>query len=142
MVYVFYFFQLVFNLTSFKLIIKKDKDGIKKKSYSRKPKSGAGSSNKITENDFSPDSKRLAIVAKNHLRFRAATGDAFPAANVATRDDFIMAIIKEAASTYGGSVEPKLTSVLSRVIKDEETLEKLTTFVCISFLLFQMLMTL
>ena len=93
-------------------------------------------SSKVTESDFTPDSKRLAIAAKNHLRFRAATGDAFPAANAATCNDFIMTVIQDAAKTYGGSIEPKLTSVLSRVIEDEVKLEKLTTFVCISLQLF------
>jgi hypothetical protein len=40
--------------------------------------------------------------------------------------------------TYGGSIEPKLTSVLSRVIENEVKLDKLTTFVRISLQLFQM----
>ena len=50
-----------------------------------------------------------------------------------------MTVIQDAAKTYGGSIEPKLTSVLSRVIEDEEKLDKLTTFVRISLQLFQML---
>ena len=112
---------------------------MKPKPRSRQTKSGSGSGNKVTENDFSPNSKRLAIVAKNHLRFRAATGEAFPAANAAMREEFIMDIIQEAAKLYSGSIEPKLTSVLSRVLKEEDTLEKLTTFVRISFFLKHML---
>ena len=49
-----------------------------------------------------------------------------------------MTVIQDAAKTYGGSIEPKLTSVLSRVIEGEVKLDKLTTFVCISLQLFQM----
>ena len=118
-----------------KLVVKGKDIKPKPRSRSRPTKSGSGSGNKVTENDFSPNSKRLAIAAKSHLRHRAATGDAFPTANAATREDFIMNIIQEAAKLYGGLIEPKLTSVLSRVVRDEDTLEKLTTFVCIpSFL--------
>jgi hypothetical protein len=49
-----------------------------------------------------------------------------------------MTVIQDAAKTYGGSIEPKLTSVLSRVIEDEDKLDKLTTFVRVSLQLFQM----
>jgi hypothetical protein len=52
-----------------------------------------------------------------------------------------MTVIQDAAKTYGGSIEPKLTSVLSRVIEDEVKLDQLTTFVRISLQLFQMPVT-
>ena len=134
----FSFFLLDLYLIFLKLIIKRA--DVKPKSRSRQTKSGSGSrGNKVTENDFSPNSKRLAIVAKNHLRYRAATGEAFPAANAAMREEFIMNIIQEAAKLYGGAIEPKLTSVLSRVVREEDTLEKLTTFVCIPSFLKHML---
>ncbi|KAF8816473.1 hypothetical protein BYT27DRAFT_7248344 [Phlegmacium glaucopus] len=93
------------------LRVKNSNDVIKPRSHSQKAESRSRVGNKITESDFTPDS------------------EAFPAANVATHNDFIMTVIQEAAKIYGGSIEPKLTSVLSRVIKDEEILGKLTTFV-------------
>ena len=48
-----------------------------------------------------------------------------------------MTVIQDAAKTYGGSIEPKLTSVLSRIIENEEIMDKLTIFVRISLPLFQ-----
>jgi hypothetical protein len=68
------------------------------------------------------------------LRFKVATGegDAFPPADANGRNDFIIKTIKEAANKYGGALEPKLTSVLSRVMKDVDVFDDLITFVCVS----------
>ena len=91
-------------------------------------------SHKIKEEDFSPNTRRLAIAAKNHLRFKVATGegDAFPPAHAEARDEFIIKAIQEAAIKYGGAIEPKLSSVFSRVMKNADVFDDLITFVCIS----------
>jgi hypothetical protein len=97
-------------------------------------KAKSSRSHKVKEEDFSPNTRRLAITTKNHLRFKVATGegDAFPPADANGRNDFIIKTIKEAANKYGDSLEPKLTSVLSRVMKDVDVFDDLITFVRVS----------
>ena len=99
-----------------------------------KAKAKSSRSHKVKEEDFSPNTRHLAITTKNYLRFKVATGegDAFPPADANGHNSFIIKTIKEAANKYGDSLEPKLTSVLSRVMKDVDVFDDLITFVRVS----------
>ena len=78
-----------------------------------KGKGTAAKSYKVREENFSPNTRHLAVAAKNHLHFKVAIGkgNAFPLSHADGHNDFIIKMIQDAAKKkYGGSLESNICS--------------------------------
>jgi hypothetical protein len=86
-------------------------------------------SNKVTENDFTPRTRRLAIASKSHIRTRIVyheMGPFNPMSSRIGRLDFAWATVKEAANN---SIDPQIKKAFKRASKDDGTKKSLLTFV-------------
>lgn len=86
-------------------------------------------SNKVTENDFTPRTRRLAIASKSHIRHRIVyheMGPFKPMHSRISRLDFAWATVKEAANN---SVDPQIKKAFKRASSDDGTKKNLLTFV-------------
>ena len=90
------------------------------------PLSGNGS--KITEGDFSPKTRRLAIASKAYVRTTIIYGKQgpFPPTGRHGRLDFAWNTIQSASRANGGLI---IKDALTRATADEEKKKKLVTFV-------------
>lgn len=104
------------------------------KSRSGTPKSIASSgsktikSSKVTESDFTPRTRRLAVASKSHVRTTTIYNESgpFPPANRIGRLEFAWNTIKE---TSRDSQDPIITQAFQRAKPDERMKKNLITFV-------------
>lgn len=110
----------------------KSRSSSSRSSRSSTPLSGNGS--KITEGDFSPRTRQLAIASKAYVRTTIIYGNhgPFPPTGRHGRLDFAWNTIRAASRANGGSV---IKDALTRASADEEKKKKLVTFVSYSSML-------
>lgn len=91
-----------------------------------------GRSSKVTESDFSPKTRELAIAAKSHVRTCTAIDHPFPPQNKFGRISYAWSVIQETASMSGEN-QSRFKTAIEKASADINIKKDLMTFVRILF---------